>query len=124
MPIAVPTPPANELTAAGLPGVRLIATRFTPDASVHKQTECGGVRFVITDREAFRPLDLGLTLARTLHQLYPEDYNLREKFNVLLQHSATLEAVADAHSIERIRQHWQPDLDEFLARRAKFLRYE
>jgi uncharacterized protein YbbC (DUF1343 family)/CubicO group peptidase (beta-lactamase class C family) len=115
---------AEHLTAAKLPGIRFIPIRFTPDASVHADAECGGVRFVISERQEFRPIDLGLTLARTLHRLYPEDYNLREKFDVLLQHPATLEAVAGDQAIETIRQGWQPDLDEFLARRAKFLRYE
>ena len=114
----------GELRAAQLPGVRFVPIRFTPDASVHANHECGGVRFVITDRDEFRPLDLGLTLAKCLHRLYPGNYNLGEKFNVLLQHSATLEAVAEDRGNDDIRKEWQPDLEQFLTRRSKFLRYE
>lgn len=115
---------ATELSDANLPGIRFVPIRFAPESSVHADSKCGGVRFTITDRDAFQPLDLALVLASTLHRLYPDSYNLRQKFDVLLQHELTLDAVANDRPITEIRHLWKRDLNDFQQRRKKFLKYE
>ncbi|MCB1234221.1 MAG: DUF1343 domain-containing protein [Verrucomicrobiae bacterium] len=115
---------AAALAAAASPGVRFEAARYTPDASVFANEECGGVRLHITDREKCVPLDVGLTLAVTLHRLYPEKLGLREHFDTLLRHPPTLEAVARGDSIAAIRKLWEPALAGFRARRGAFLLYD
>ena len=115
---------AEELNAEGLPGIRFVPIRFTPDASKFADEECGGVRMVLVDREACRPLDVGMTLARVLRARYGEEaLQFREKFPTLLKHSPTLNAVAAEKSPAEIRQEWEPRLGQFLERRAKVLRY-
>ena len=50
---------AAALNARRLPGVRVYPIRFTPASSVYAQQACGGVAFVVTDREALRPVRAG-----------------------------------------------------------------
>ncbi len=113
---------AAELNAAALPGVRFVPVRFTPTASVFKDQACGGVQIVLTDRDRCRPIDVGLTMAAVLHRRYPGSFKL-EKFNQLLQHPPTIEALRSGRSVAEIRKLWQADLDAFQRRRATFLLY-
>ena len=57
-----------------------------------------------SDREAFRPLDLGIELMRALHGMYPGTFTLKAKGNVLLRHEATIEAILDGAGREEIRE--------------------
>ena len=112
-----------RLSEENVPGILFLPTRFTPNASVFDGEDCGGVRFLITDRDKLRPLDLGLALMRALHDLYPETFTLAEKGNVLLRHEKTLRAALDQESKKKIRQGWTSEIDRFLKRRENFLLY-
>jgi len=113
---------ADEMNRAGLQGVRFVPVRFTPSYSVYKGTNCAGVNIILTDREKCKIVDIGIVMAQTLHRLYPDSYNI-ERFNRLLGHSATIEAIKGGKTLKEIRAAWQPDLDEFQKRRSKFLIY-
>ena len=114
---------AARLQEESIPGLLVLPTQFTPNASVYGGEDCAGVRFVITNREKFRPLDLGIGLMRAIHDQYPETFNLAEKGDVLLRHHATLDGAIAGKSREAIREGWQPELDRFLKRREAFLLY-
>jgi len=114
---------AAELNKAALEGVRFVPVRFTPNASVFKDRQCGGVQIVLTDRDKCRVLDIGLLIAQTLHRLYPKDFNI-DKFINLLTDRPTLEAVREGKSISDIRALWSSDLSDFMKRRARVLLYE
>ncbi len=75
-----------------VPGVQLTPVRFTPTASVHKGEECGGVAMRITDRRAFRAVDLGIAIATALARLYPGKFPVDE-LQPLLRHRETLERI-------------------------------
>jgi uncharacterized protein YbbC (DUF1343 family) len=111
-----------ELNSVALPGVRFEPVRFTPEASVFKGQECGGVKLLLTDREDCQAVDLGLALAQILHRLYPEQFGV-DKFNHLLRHPPTIEAVKANQSLAEIRRSWADDLEQFKARRQQFLLY-
>lgn len=113
---------AAELNAAKLPGVKFAPASFTPEASVFKDKPCSGVRLSLEDRDQCRSVDLGITLAGVLHRLYPEKFSL-EKFDKLLTHPATVEAIRAGQTLAEIKKQWRPELEEFLARRAKYLLY-
>lgn len=114
---------SRELRDESLPGVMLIQTQFTPEASKYEGEDCGGLRFLITSRDEFRPLDLGLALGRSLEKLYPSTFDLEKEGNVLLRHQPTLDALLKGKSNEEIRRTWEPGLEKFLKRRDKFLLY-
>jgi uncharacterized protein YbbC (DUF1343 family)/CubicO group peptidase (beta-lactamase class C family) len=113
---------AGELNHAGLPGVRFVPVRFTPNASVYKDQPCGGVSILLTDRRRCEVVDIGILVAQTLHRLYPQDFDL-EKFNALLGNQATIDAIKEGRSLTEIRQLWAADMDKFRQRRAAFLLY-
>jgi uncharacterized protein YbbC (DUF1343 family)/CubicO group peptidase (beta-lactamase class C family) len=110
---------AREVTALALPGVSVVATRFTPDASIHKGESCGGVRFTITDRKTLRPVDLGIAIATILQRDYPSQFPL-DKMQRLLRHAATLDAIRAGKPLGEIHSSWVSD---FAERRAKYLLY-
>jgi uncharacterized protein YbbC (DUF1343 family) len=112
----------EELNRAGLPGVRFVPIRFTPNASVFKDSACGGVNIVVIDRDALNAVDVGIALALTLQRLYPNDFAL-EKVQHLLQHELTINAIKTGKPLAEIKKLWAGDLDEFKKRREKFLIY-
>jgi uncharacterized protein YbbC (DUF1343 family)/CubicO group peptidase (beta-lactamase class C family) len=113
---------AAELNRLGLDGVRFVPVRFTPTSSVFKGEVCAGVNIVLINRETCSVLDVGISMAATLHRLYPGRFGL-EKFDRLLVHPATVEAIRAGQSLDEIRGLWSGDLDAFMKRRAAFLLY-
>jgi uncharacterized protein YbbC (DUF1343 family) len=113
---------AAELNAAALPGVRFVPIRFTPSASVYKGELCAGVNIILIDRERCNVVDVGIMLAMTLQRMYPEKFEVN-KIQHLLLHEPTLEAIKGGKGLQEIRALWQPDLEEFQKRRAKYLLY-
>ena len=114
---------AQRMRFEKLPGVEVLPARFTPEASLYKGEDCAGVRFYLSDREVFRPLDLGIELMRALHEMHPATFSLEEKGNVLLRHQETLDAILAGEPRGAIRALWRPGLEEFLKRRQSYLLY-
>jgi uncharacterized protein YbbC (DUF1343 family) len=67
---------ADALNARALPGVRVYPVRFTPAASRFAGQECQGVFFVVTDRNAVRPVRLGVEVAAALLKLFPGKFEI------------------------------------------------
>jgi uncharacterized protein YbbC (DUF1343 family)/CubicO group peptidase (beta-lactamase class C family) len=63
---------SDELNSRHLAGVRFYPVRFTPTASRFANQECQGVFIVVTDREAVRPVRVGLEIASALVKLFPD----------------------------------------------------
>lgn len=114
---------AAELNAGNLPGIRFVPVRFKPAASVFKGEECGGVQIILTDRETCRVVEAGIFIAETLHRLYPKEFK-GDKMNSLLRHPLTLEGFLGGKPLPEIRKGWEPELEEFLKRRQKYLLYD
>ncbi|QJE97800.1 DUF1343 domain-containing protein [Luteolibacter luteus] len=113
---------AAELNKSGLPGIRFVPVRFTPSASVFANEECRGVRFIVTDRENFRPVDLGITLACVLQKNHGDKLELR-KASKLLGDAKSLEAIAAGSTLEQIKAAWEAPLESFEKRRSSHLLY-
>ncbi|MEX2579519.1 MAG: exo-beta-N-acetylmuramidase NamZ domain-containing protein [Verrucomicrobiales bacterium] len=114
---------ARRLAEKNVPGVVFLPTKFTPQSSVYEGEDCAGVRVVITDREALRPLSVGLALMTALYERHPDTFTLEEKGNVLLRHQPTLDRILAGDSWQEIREGWDRELDRFLKRREAFLLY-
>ncbi|WP_193214516.1 exo-beta-N-acetylmuramidase NamZ domain-containing protein [Luteolibacter marinus] len=113
---------AAEMNRAGLPGVRFVPVRFTPDASVFAGQECRGVRILLTDRDSFSAADLGATLAATLQRLHGKQLELGN-MSRLLGDGDTLEAIRSRAPLERIRTVRDRGLNDFSRRRGTYLLY-
>jgi uncharacterized protein YbbC (DUF1343 family)/CubicO group peptidase (beta-lactamase class C family) len=114
---------AAELNQAGLAGVRFVPVRFAPNYSTFKDQACAGVQIILTDRNRCDVLDIGLTLASTLHRLWPKDFNVAN-FNRLLVHQPTIAALQAGRPLAEIRKAWEPELAAFKKRRLQYLLYD
>jgi uncharacterized protein YbbC (DUF1343 family) len=113
---------AAELNALGILGVRFDPIEFTPDASKFKGEKCGGVRITLTDRVSCDVINLGIAGALVLQRNYPEQFGL-DRFNGLLKHPATIDAIKAGKPLLEIRKSWQAALQAFELRRQQFLIY-
>ena len=82
-----------------------------------------GVRFLVTDRESFSPLRLGLEIASALQQLYPGKIDLETNVH-LIGSREVIRALRDGIDPQTIEEQCKPRLDEFIARRKAYLLYE
>jgi len=114
---------AEKLHRAGLAGVRFEPVEFTPDSSVFANKRCSGVRLALVDRRTFEPVRTGITIACLLRADYPTAWEAK-KYDRLLGNAKALEALLAGKSAGDVEAGWQPDLKEFLKRRAKYLLYE
>jgi uncharacterized protein YbbC (DUF1343 family) len=113
---------AEVLNQRGLPGVRFVPVRFTPNASVFKGELCGGVNIVVTDRAMFRPLLTGIEMAVALRKLYPNDWKV-DGYLKLLVNADTLERVKRGDSARDIVASWNNSLEAFRKARREILLY-
>jgi uncharacterized protein YbbC (DUF1343 family)/CubicO group peptidase (beta-lactamase class C family) len=113
---------AEALNRAGLPGVRFVPVQFTPTASVHQGAECGGVNLVITDREVFEPVLVGLELAAQLRRLYPAAFQA-DRFQRLLVHQLVFNSFLQGADGRALKLLYQEELDAFRAIRRNYLLY-
>lgn len=113
---------AEYLNQRGISGVRFVPLRFTPNASVFKDQQCGGVNIIVTDRALFRPLVAGIEMALALRKLYPNDWQV-DKYLRLLVNADTLERVKRGESAKEIVDSWNAGLQEFRRARAEILLY-
>lgn len=113
---------AEYLNQRGIPGARFVPLRFTPNASVFKDTQCGGVNVIVTDRTLFRPLLTGIEMALALRKLYPNDWQV-DKYLRLLANADTLERLKRGESAKEIVDSWNAALQEFRRARAEILLY-
>ena len=113
---------AEALNAAKLSGVRFVPVRFTPNASVNKGLECGGVNVFITNRNSFEPVLTGLEIAAQIFKMYPKEFNV-DKFNRLLVNDKIFTAFKQGSEAKALRQIWESDLEKFKVVRQKYLLY-
>ena len=81
-----------------------------------------GVRFVITDREAFIPARLGLEIAGALQKLYPGKLNL-DVSQRLIGNRSVIEAIKRGDDPQVIFERTEAEKEEFLYRRMRYLLY-
>jgi uncharacterized protein YbbC (DUF1343 family) len=113
---------AKFLNARWIPGVRVYPTHFRPESSNFAGKTIEGVRFVITDREAFDAYRLGLELAYALEKLYPGKLTF-EANRFLIGNRKVLDAMKAGADPRTIVQNTSDSLLSFLAARSPYLLY-
>ena len=103
--------------------MRFVPVRFTPRSSVFKDTECGGINIIITDRTRFHSVQAGLEIAVALRHLYPAEWKV-EDYVRLLVNAETLEAIKRGGEPEAIMRLWAEGLNEFRRARSRALLYK
>lgn len=133
--IGAPFINSTELAAAlnekNLPGVMFRAASFTPQFSKHSGTLSHGIEIHVTDKDAFKPVIAGLHIVKTIHDLYPEDFEFRAEnsagvsfFDNLIGNGWVREAIESGQSVEEMQERWQEDLNEFKKVREEYLLYK
>jgi uncharacterized protein YbbC (DUF1343 family)/CubicO group peptidase (beta-lactamase class C family) len=113
---------ADALNRQGLRGVRFDPIWFTPTADVYTNISCGGVRMVVTDREAIRPVTVAFALARTLRERHRDQFRPESIQNLLVNRS-TMWAFLRGEVLDRLVAWAEVDRSSFLNRRASYLMY-
>ncbi len=122
---------AAEMNRAGIPGVRFEAVKFTPSMSFYpgpaaslkyKDQECGGIRAILTDRNACPVVDIGIELALAVNRLYPDKFKV-DDMGRLLGDDETLNAIKAGESRAAIKARWTKAGAAFAEQRAAALLY-
>jgi uncharacterized protein YbbC (DUF1343 family) len=113
---------AAFLNGRFIPGVRSYPTRFQPASSNFQGRLIEGVRFVITDREAFDSARLGLEVASALGRLYPSRIVLEDN-RWLIGNRQTIQMLEAGEDPARIQQAGEDALGAFLKLREEHLLY-
>ncbi len=122
----------GKLNALQLPGVVFRDTTFTPisipGASAnpkYKDVACNGSAITVSDRSKLQPYWMGVQLVSLIHEMYPDSLTWRSSFfDKLTGTSKIRETIIENGDINKLPVKWQLQLDEFLAKREKYLLYE
>jgi uncharacterized protein YbbC (DUF1343 family) len=113
---------AEKLNSRLIPGIRVYATRFRPVASYFAGKTISGVRFVVTDREAFDSTRFGLELAVALRDLFPGHIDF-ERNRPLIGNTATVNGLKNGRDATALWSAAQADAIAFAERRKPYLLY-
>ncbi len=113
---------AARLNARQIPGVTFYPTWFTPTSSKYQGERCGGVFIVITDREALRPVRVGVEVAAAIHGLYGDQLQLDPNVK-LFGTDKVLTAIKKGEDPARIAASWAADEGRWRLLRNKYLVY-
>jgi uncharacterized protein YbbC (DUF1343 family) len=113
---------AQYLNSRFIPGVRVYATRFRPVSSNFEGKDVEGVRFVITDREAFDSTRLGIEVAAALERLFPGKPDL-EKCRYLIGNREAVEEIKSGQDASIVWSQAQAQAKQFAERRKPYLLY-
>ena len=105
-----------------IPGIRVYPTELRPASSNFSGQRIEGVRFVLTERDAFDSVGFGIELGCAIAKLFPGKmrWDLDEK---LTGSKRVLRAMETGASPEEIRKEYAAELSEFRQRRSQYLLY-
>jgi uncharacterized protein YbbC (DUF1343 family)/CubicO group peptidase (beta-lactamase class C family) len=113
---------AAVLNARRIPGLRVYPTSFTPKSSKYAGELCRGVFLVVTDRDAIRPVRVGLEFVAAIAQLYGAELDTGETWR-LFGSREQLEAVKNGADPASVAASWAAGEARWRNRRAKYLLY-
>jgi uncharacterized protein YbbC (DUF1343 family) len=123
-----------EMNALKLAGIQFSALDIPVSATGRKYPgeTLKGVRFTITDRDTYRPLETSLIMIAKIRQMHPNEFqwrgaNQREPTMLTIErHGGTkkLKEAIDAGTLAALLQQWKQDQAKFAQRRAPYLLYK
>lgn len=117
---------AEQLNALSLPGVKFRAASFTPTFSKHAGKLSHGVEVYVTDRKTFDAVPTGLHIIKTIHDMYPNDFQFlsANNFSLLIGNDWVRTMILEGASVAEIMNEYQNEQDEFKEVRKKYLMYK
>ncbi len=114
---------AAYLNARALPGVRFMARRFRPQASVYEGEVCEGLDILLVNREVFDPVLMGLELLAAVLRFHPGEFQLESVMRLLGSDEAAAR-LKRGESGREILAAMRGQLEGFLRVRAAYLLYD
>jgi uncharacterized protein YbbC (DUF1343 family) len=105
------------------------AAYFTPTFSKYAGEACGGVQIYVTDRNALKPVELGIHLLHACLTLEPSSFAWRYRDNgtavidLLLGSDSPRRDLDAGQSPAEVMAGWDLDVESFQQRRTPFLLY-
>ncbi|PAD36930.1 exo-beta-N-acetylmuramidase NamZ family protein [Terribacillus saccharophilus] len=117
---------AAELNSLSLSGVKFRAASFTPTSSKHAGKLSHGVEIYVTDRADFDAVTTGLYIIKTIHDMYPDDFEFLSNnfFDKLIGNDRVRTMILEGASVEEIMKGHQKELHEFKKVRKEYLIYK
>ena len=113
---------ATYLNARGIPGVSFIARRFKPDAGTFQGQECEGVEILLLDRNAVKPVELGVELVSAVMKFHPGKFN-PDVVAKLIGNEDTINRIRAGEDPRAIAATWKAGEEKFRGVRGKYLLY-
>ena len=114
---------ARQLNDLQLPGVRFRPLLFMPAASNYARQECRGVQVHVTDRQVFRPVEMGLVLIAMLREISPRHFRWNAHFERLVGSSSVRASLEARQPVSVVSDSWSGFLSGFIQKREKYLLY-
>ena len=115
---------ARIMNERRLPGIRFeaITMPVAPTAAKRKGLTIPGIRFVITDKRAYRPVRTSLLLIDEIHRLHPTDFAWTRTIDRLTG-SDKVRLAIDAGRLAPLLDEWDREAAAFMESRKAFLLY-
>ena len=115
---------ARTMNAMQLPGIHFEAVTLTvePNARKFAGQTIPGIRFHITDREAYRPVRTSLLLIDAIRRRHPEDFAWTGTIDRLTG-SDRVRLAIEAGELHQLLEQWDAEAAEFRRSRTPFLLY-
>jgi uncharacterized protein YbbC (DUF1343 family) len=113
---------SEALNARAIPGVRFYPEQFTPTASKFANEACQGIFIVVTDRDAVRPVRVGVEIASALVKLFPGKFEIDSAVR-LFGSAAGLARIKNGDDPAAIAAGWGAGEARWRLMRAKYLLY-
>jgi uncharacterized protein YbbC (DUF1343 family) len=124
---------AARMNAAGLKGVYFRPVNFEPTFQKHAKVSCGGCQIHVTDRDAFQPVKVGVSLLREGFGSKPDAFKWREPpyeyehdkmpIDILAGSPQLREQIEAQIPLDEIVASWRPGEAEFDEIRKPYLLY-
>ncbi|MFN2746326.1 DUF1343 domain-containing protein [Bacillus sp. z60-18] len=116
---------ADKLNSLKLPGVVFRAASFTPTFSKHQNKLCHGVELYVKNRTAFQPVKTGIAIIKTIHDLYPNDFEFlpNSHFNRLIGNGWVKTMIEQGASLDDTVAKYEAEQKRFMNVRNKYLLY-
>lgn len=124
---------ADRMNQEEHPGVFFRPAVFEPTFQKHARTTCGGCQIHVLDREAFRPVAVGVALIAQFRRASPAtfawrrppyEYELeKEPFDILAGSAVLRMQIEQGVSVADIAANWRADEEAFARLRQPFLLY-
>ena len=114
-----------EMNAMRLPGIRFETVEFRVAEAARKYPGqvLKGVRFILTDRDVYRPLATSLLMIDLIRRLHPDQFQWAD--STIERHGGTarLRRAIESGTLPELLREWERDQAAFREKRAPYLIY-